>query len=76
MSINPGIGSRVKLIIRLIVTSGAIASGMSNLALRRRPTNVPLMQACAAVGQSALIAHLRAAFFGKKIVAQLFALQR
>jgi glutamate 5-kinase len=55
----------------LIVTSGAIASGMSNLGLRKRPTNVPLMQACAAVGQSALMHTYERLFFGKKIVAQL-----
>jgi glutamate 5-kinase len=55
----------------LIVTSGAIASGMSNLGLCKRPTNVPLMQACAAVGQSALMHTYERLFFGKKIVAQL-----
>src|SRR6266850_932443 len=38
----------------LIVSSGAIASGMSNLALEERPSSVPRMQACAAVGQSLL----------------------
>src|SRR5215472_10365131 len=36
----------------LIVTSGAIAAGMSGLALQKRPGDVPRMQACAAVGQS------------------------
>jgi len=55
----------------LIVSSGAIGSGMSNLALRKRPTNVPLMQACAAVGQSLLMHTYEQLFFGKKIVAQL-----
>jgi glutamate 5-kinase len=55
----------------LIVTSGAIASGMSNLGLRERPQNVPLMQACAAVGQSALMHTYEQLFFGKKVVAQL-----
>ena len=39
----------------LIVSSGAIASGMSNLQLEERPSSVPLMQACAAVGQSLLM---------------------
>ena len=33
----------------LIVSSGAIASGMSRFGLAERPTSVPLMQACAAV---------------------------
>src|SRR5215510_8312199 len=39
----------------LIVSSGAIASGMSNLSLAERPSSVPRMQACAAVGQSLLM---------------------
>lgn len=55
----------------LIVTSGAIASGMSNLGLTQRPTSVPLMQACAAVGQSRLMHTYERLFFGKKVVAQL-----
>src|SRR5713101_3015725 len=55
----------------LIVSSGAIASGMANLGLEQRPSNVPLMQACAAVGQSALMHTYEQLFFGKKIVAQL-----
>src|SRR5258708_12954314 len=55
----------------LIVSSGAIASGMANLGLKERPSNVRLMQACAAVGQSALMHTYEQVFFGKKIVAQL-----
>ena len=55
----------------LIVSSGAIASGMANLRLKERPGNVPLMQACAAVGQSALMHTYEQLFFGKKTVAQL-----
>jgi glutamate 5-kinase len=55
----------------LIVSSGAIGSGMSNLALTKRPTDVPLMQACAAVGQSLLMHTYEQLFFGKKLVAQL-----
>ena len=55
----------------LIVSSGAIASGMSNLGLRDRPSTVPLMQACAAVGQSLLMHTYEQLFFGKKVVAQL-----
>ena len=55
----------------LIVTSGAIAAGMSGLALRKRPGGVPRMQACAAVGQSKLMHTYERLFFGKKIVAQL-----
>ena len=55
----------------LIVSSGALASGMSRLSLGERPTGVPLMQACAAVGQSLLMHTYEQLFFGKKIVAQL-----
>src|SRR6266496_2208572 len=55
----------------LIVSSGAIASGMAHLGLEARPSNVPLMQACAAVGQSALMHTYEHLCFGKKIVAQL-----
>jgi glutamate 5-kinase len=53
------------------VSSGAIASGMSNLGLGRRPASVPQMQACAAVGQSVLMHTYEQLFFGKKVVAQL-----
>src|SRR2546428_5115896 len=55
----------------LIVTSGAIASGMSNLGLSEKPSNVPRLQACAAVGQSLLMHTYEQLFFGKKVVAQL-----
>ena len=55
----------------LIVTSGAIAAGMSGLGLRNRPSDVPGMQACAAVGQSKLMHTYERLFFGKKVVAQL-----
>jgi glutamate 5-kinase len=55
----------------LIVTSGAIAAGMSGLGLNKRPGDVPGMQACAAVGQSKLMHTYERLFFGKKVVAQL-----
>jgi glutamate 5-kinase len=55
----------------LVVTSGAIAAGMSGLAIDERPNDVPLMQACAAVGQSRLMHTYERLFFGKKVVAQL-----
>src|SRR5438094_5127466 len=55
----------------LIVTSGAIAAGMSGLDLHKRPNDVPRMQACAAVGQSKLMHTYERLFFGKKVVAQL-----
>src|SRR6266498_5342915 len=55
----------------LIVSSGAIASGIAHLGLNGPPSSVPLMQACAAVGQSALMHTYERLFFGKKVVAQL-----
>jgi len=55
----------------LIVTSGAIAAGMSGLGLSKRPKDVPGMQACASVGQSKLMHTYERLFFGKKVVAQL-----
>lgn len=55
----------------LVVSSGAIGSGMSSLQLSDRPREVPLMQACAAVGQSLLMHTYEQLFFGKKVVAQL-----
>jgi glutamate 5-kinase len=55
----------------LIVTSGAIAAGVSGLGLSKRPSGVPGMQACAAVGQSQLMHTYERLFFGKKVVAQL-----
>ena len=50
----------------LIVTSGAIAAGMSGLELQAKPNDVPRMQACAAVGQSKLMHTYERLFFGKK----------
>ena len=55
----------------LFVTSGAIACGMAAVGLNERPKSVPLMQACAAVGQSLLMHTYEQLFFGKKTVAQL-----
>lgn len=39
----------------VLVTSGAIAVGMNKLGLKTRPKNIPLKQACAALGQVSLI---------------------
>ena len=40
----------------LVVSSGAVGLGMERLALRERPTVVAQVQACAAIGQSRLMA--------------------
>ena len=45
--------------------------GHVGLALEKRPSDVPRMQACAAVGQSKLMHTYERLFFGKKVVAQL-----
>lgn len=39
----------------VVVSSGAVAAGMGLLGLDRRPTDLPTLQACAAVGQSELV---------------------
>src|SRR5262249_36561573 len=46
----------------VLVTSGAIVSGMARLRLAERPRTIPEKQAAAAVGQSALMWHYGAAF--------------
>lgn len=55
----------------LIVTSGAIACGLSVLGATKAPTTVTEMQAAAAIGQSHLMRTYERLFFGKNIVAQL-----
>jgi glutamate 5-kinase len=41
----------------VIVTSGAVGAGMGALGYEKRPTELAELQACAAVGQSRLMAH-------------------
>ena len=48
----------------LVVTSGAIGAGMSELGIEKRPSDVKMQQTCAAVGQSILISKYRE-FFSK-----------
>jgi len=45
-----------------LVSSGAIGAGMGKLKLGKRPTELPQLQACAAVGQTALMQEYIAAF--------------
>ena len=45
-----------------IVTSGAVASGLARLGFTERPTDLPRIQALAAVGQVDLMARYRASF--------------
>jgi glutamate 5-kinase len=46
----------------LLVSSGAIGLGMERLGLRERPAELPLVQACAATGQSRLMSLYDDAF--------------
>ncbi len=46
----------------VLVTSGAIITGLARLTLARRPRSIPEKQAAAAIGQSALMWHYEAAF--------------
>jgi glutamate 5-kinase len=46
----------------VLVTSGAIATGMARLGLAERPRSIPETQAAAAAGQAALMWHYEAAF--------------
>jgi len=39
----------------VVVSSGAIALGMGQLGLKRRPTDLASLQTCAAIGQARLI---------------------
>lgn len=48
----------------LLVSSGAVAAGMVRLGRRERPADLHELQACAAVGQSALLQRWELAFAG------------
>ena len=53
----------------ILVTSGAMASGLAKVGLSRRPDEIPQRQAVAAVGQAGLILEYEKAFgrHGKKV---------
>ncbi len=51
----------------IIVSSGAVGFGMSNLNLEKRPDKVPTIQALAAIGQNLLMADWSAVFTPKNI---------
>lgn len=52
----------------IVVSSGAVGAGMGVLGLKKRPTLLPQLQACAALGQSKLIAAYQALFAGRGIL--------
>jgi len=61
----------------IIVSSGAMAAGMKKLNLQTRPTEIPLRQAIAAIGQAGLIQEYEKAFdFFDDKVAQILLTQQ
>ncbi len=52
----------------ILVSSGAVGAGMGALGLKKRPTLLPQLQACAALGQSQLVAKYQELFSRKKIL--------
>ena len=52
----------------VVVSSGAIATGLSPLGLSRRPTDLPSQQAAAAVGQGLLLSQYTQAFAAHDLV--------
>ncbi|NND81413.1 MAG: glutamate 5-kinase [Gammaproteobacteria bacterium] len=46
----------------LVVSSGSVAAGMTQLGMQRRPDRISDLQAAAAVGQASLIRHYETAF--------------
>lgn len=46
----------------ILVTSGAIASGLAELSIKMNPNDIVFKQACAAVGQAILMEHYRQLF--------------
>jgi glutamate 5-kinase len=52
----------------VLVSSGAIGAGVGKLQLGKRPTDLPHLQACAAVGQSALMQLYLEAFAAHNIL--------
>jgi glutamate 5-kinase len=52
----------------VLVSSGAIASGLAPLGLRERPRRLPPLQAAAAVGQSRLMAEYTRAFAQRSVL--------
>jgi len=56
----------------MLVTSGAIGAGMAELDIKERPRDVKMQQACAAIGQSVIMAKYKEFFSKHKInVAQI-----
>ena len=56
-----------KGIATVLVSSGAIAAGFTPLGLKRRPTDIPTLQAAASVGQGVLMHSYQRAFARRKV---------
>ncbi len=68
MALAAALATRVQAGTQLVlVSSGAIASGLAPLGLSRRPSDLATQQAAASVGQGLLIARYTAAFAGHGI---------
>jgi glutamate 5-kinase len=59
--------ARKRGIACVLVSSGAIAAGLEPLALRKRPTDIPSLQAAASVGQGILMHAYQTAFARRRI---------
>ena len=60
----------------IVVSSGAIAAGLGPLEMQTRPTDIPSLQAAAAVGQSRLLRRYQRAFDGHGVVSAQILLTR
>lgn len=60
----------------VLISSGAIALGISDLDIRKRPTDLPSLQACAAVGQPLLMDAWRTALASRNLKAAQVLLTR
>lgn len=58
---------RTKGVLSVIVTSGAIAAGLDPLGFKRRPSDIPSLQAAASVGQGVLMHAYQRAFARSKL---------
>jgi glutamate 5-kinase len=56
-----------KGVLTVLVSSGAIAAGLSPLGLKRRPTDIPSLQAVASVGQGVLMHSYQRAFARRRV---------
>ncbi|HOO77624.1 MAG TPA: glutamate 5-kinase [bacterium] len=63
--VEQAVALRRKGLELILVTSGAVGAGVLELGLRQRPSDIPMLQAAAAVGQTALM-HLYRSLFRER----------